>query len=127
MAKIVREVHLVDDLKANMLIGNDLIGPEGITIDVASKSAYISSCGLTVPVEVKTPRVVVHTPVHARKTVIVPPRSKMIVPVHHNSIPSDRDFLFEPDELNLSLYAHLVNAESRTTGTQRHKQGGAAP
>jgi hypothetical protein len=39
MAKITREVHLVDDLKANMLIGNDLIGPVEIAINVASKSA----------------------------------------------------------------------------------------
>ncbi len=112
MAKITREVHLVDDLKANMLVGNDLLGPERVTIDVAKKSAYIGSCDTTIEVEVKTARTVVHERIHARKAVDVPLRSKMAVPVHHTAIPSDRDFFFEPDDTNLSLYAHIINAET---------------
>lgn len=101
LAKVTREVHLVDDL----------IGPEKIVIDIANKSAHIGSCDVTVDLEVKTARTVVHERVHAKK---ISPGSEMTIPVHHTSIPSDRDFLFEPDELNLSLYAHLVNSETRS-------------
>ena len=36
-AKITREVHLVDGLKAKMLLGTDIIGPEKIDI-ITSKN-----------------------------------------------------------------------------------------
>lgn len=45
-----RELHLVEDLRVKVLIGNDIIGPEGITLDVANKKARIGSCGVTVQI-----------------------------------------------------------------------------
>lgn len=114
-AKVTREIHLVDNLKAKMLLGTDFIGPEKIDISIPSKTAYIGSCGVTAPLEVRTPRVIVQTPVHARKTTIVPPLTEVTLPVHYTTIPADRDFLFEPEELNLSLYAHLVDSKSKHT------------
>lgn len=53
-------------------------------------------------------RAVVHS-VHAKRSIIIPPRSEAHIPVHHTSLP-DRDFFFEPDQSQLSLYAHLVDA-----------------
>lgn len=114
MTRIIREIHLVDDLKTNMLIENDLIDFEEITIDVTSKSIYIDSCDVIISMKVKISRIVVRTSMHARKTMIVSSRSKMIVSIHHNAISQNRNFLFELDELNLSLYAYLVNVEFRT-------------
>lgn len=48
-------------------------------------------------------------PMHAKNTLMIPPYSQVQTPVHHASL-SDRDFIFEPDELNLTLYAHLVDS-----------------
>ena len=42
-ALIRRDVHIVDGLKAKMLIGMDIIGPERIIIDAARKLAIIGS------------------------------------------------------------------------------------
>ena len=47
------ELHLVDNLRANILIGNDIISAKGITINIAKEKAYISECKATVPI---TPR-----------------------------------------------------------------------
>jgi len=114
ITKITRKVYLVDNLKTNMLIENNLIDFKRININVASKSTFINSCDVTISIKVKTSRVVVYTSMHVRKTIIVSFRSKIIVSIYYNSILSDRDFLFELDELNLLLYAYLVNAKSRT-------------
>jgi hypothetical protein len=43
-AVITREFHLVDGLKANMLIGTDIIVPKQCTIDIAKLNITISSC-----------------------------------------------------------------------------------
>ena len=34
---LYRELYIVDNLRAKMLIGNDIIGPENIVIDIANK------------------------------------------------------------------------------------------
>ena len=42
-----REFHIVDELRANILIGNDTIGPKSIDIRVSDRLAYIGSCNIT--------------------------------------------------------------------------------
>ena len=104
-----REIHLVEDLKAKLLIGMDIMVPEAIDI-IASKSiASVGSCQIDIPIEVKSAGRTIRQPVHAKRSVTVPPRSETQIAVHHASLP-DRDFMFEPDNSPLSLYAHLVDA-----------------
>lgn len=40
------KLYLVDRLKTNILIGNDIIGLEKISIDINSWTTIISSCGI---------------------------------------------------------------------------------
>ena len=106
-----REVHIVDNLKAKMLIGMDIMVPEKIDIITSTSSAFIGSCQVEMPLKMVargTGRSVLQ-PVHARQSTIIPPRSEAHVAVHHASLP-DREFFFEPDESPLALYAHLVDA-----------------
>src|SRR5271170_5462033 len=44
LAKITREFHIVQDMNCGLLIGNDIIEPEGIVIDLAKKRMQISAC-----------------------------------------------------------------------------------
>ena len=37
-------IAIIDNVPANMLIGNDIIGPEGIVVDVSRRRAFIGSC-----------------------------------------------------------------------------------
>jgi hypothetical protein len=43
-AKVRREFHIVNGLDCGILIGNDIIEPEGIVIDLAKRKAHIRSC-----------------------------------------------------------------------------------
>jgi hypothetical protein len=77
------EVHLVDDLKAKMLIGVDIIGPEQVDILVHSRKAHIASCGVDVPINVRPRRnQPIRAPVQAQDDVVVPPNSEMAIPVN---------------------------------------------
>jgi hypothetical protein len=53
IAKFTREAHLVDDQRAKMLIGTDIILPEKIDIMISSKSAIIGSCGVIIPIRAR--------------------------------------------------------------------------
>ena len=114
MIKIIREAHLINDLKVNMLIDNDCIEFEKIVVNLADDTAHIDNCDVIVVVNVKTSRIIMQISIHARKIVIVFSQSEIAISVHYTIIFSDRNFLFELEELNLTLYAHLVNAETRS-------------
>ena len=44
LAKITHEFHIVQDIDCGLLIGNDIIEPEGIVINLAKKRMQISAC-----------------------------------------------------------------------------------
>ncbi|TAQ83100.1 hypothetical protein B7494_g8576 [Chlorociboria aeruginascens] len=110
-ACITREVHLVDNLQAKMLIGVDILGPERIDISITKRVATVGQCDdIDIPLRImqRGPRVA--RSVLAQDTVTVPPRSKVVIPVHHIALP-DRDFIFEPAQTPLTMFAHLVDKE----------------
>lgn len=45
IAKLIIEVYLVPDLKAKLLIGIDILGPKGVTLNFYCKKATIASYG----------------------------------------------------------------------------------
>jgi len=47
---IRREVYLVDNLRAKILISNDIILPKGIIINISKRIAYIESYNVTIRV-----------------------------------------------------------------------------
>ena len=49
---IRREIYLVNNLRAKMLIGNDIISPKQIVIDIANKLARIGSCYLNIKINI---------------------------------------------------------------------------
>ena len=111
MIKITRETHFVDDLKVNMLIDNDFIDSEKIVINIVKNVAHIESCNVNINIEIKIVKSVVRERMHFRKTIDVSFQSKIIISVHHTIISTNKDFLFESDEFNLSLYVHIINSK----------------
>ncbi len=95
-----------------MLIGNDILQPKKIDILTSSSTARISSCGVTIPIELKAKgsRSITY-PIHAVATMVMPPKSTAMIPVHSiKSLPSRRDLFFEPEDSGLSLYTHLIDS-----------------
>ncbi len=52
---VTREVHIVEDLKAKMLIGIDILGPEKVLLDLDARIATIRSCqNVQIPLTITT-------------------------------------------------------------------------
>lgn len=108
----LREIHLVDNLAAGMLIGNDVLVPEGIDLLFSTQTARIGSCGVEVPIEIRSKGPIMKRVISAKKPTIIPPKSTAVVEIHHLDLP-DRDFLFEPiEDSTLSLYAGLMGNQT---------------
>ena len=110
LAEIIVDVHLVDDLRANMLIGMDTMGPEGIDIITTKRHAYVTSCNTRIPLEIKRQGARVRRAVKAKNDVLVRPGEQIAIPVNYHAQLPERDLLFEPDESELTLYAHIVDS-----------------
>ena len=98
IAHFKREVHIVDDLKAKMLIGMDIMGPEGIALDPANKRLTVGSCGIVAPLSVKSKGERVDRIMRTTALTTIPPRSTVPVSVKFRGlpIPQDRDYMFHP-------------------------------
>ena len=106
-----REIHIVDDLKVNILIDIDVIDAENIIIDIESKIARIDNYNVIISIEVcnSQAEIAMQKLVHLRKTIIVSSHSKLTIEIHNFNV-SDKDFLFESDEiLFLTVYAHMID------------------
>lgn len=121
IAHIQRELHIVEELRANVLIGIDIMGPEGITPDMRKKIPVIKSCdGISTPLTITSQsNQRLRRPVLSQKETTIPPRTIATIPIkRHDDLPNDRDFLFEPRYNNItkrlqqtgSIYAHIVDA-----------------
>ena len=120
-ARITREIHIVDDLKAGMLIGADILTPERMVIDFATQSIKIGSCrDMTVPMDSRARSEPIKRTVKSSTRMVLPPRATTQVPVAYSGkLPEDRDLLFEPQCSLLlghsgGVFAHIVDASFRT-------------
>ena len=102
LAHIKRDFHIVVHLKAKMLLGMDLIGPEMIDTNIKRRVATIGSCqGLEVPLYIK-PRQggKIKRVVRAKAKVIIAPHTVRNVDVKVADLPKERDLTFTPDHNN---------------------------
>lgn len=53
LAEIKRKVYIIKRLKAKMLVGNDILVPEGFVLDLSNKEATISSCNTKIQILIK--------------------------------------------------------------------------
>ena len=104
------EIHLVEGLRANLLIGNDIISPENFVINIEKKSTLIGSYGVTIPISARQRGQFLTRKILTREVSVVPPRSEAMIPLVLISVPDDRDFLFHPiAQPNLTLFTHIIN------------------
>jgi dUTPase len=107
------DAHLVENLKAKLLIGMDVMGHEGFRLDFDSKTVKIPSCmNLSVPISTHAkPHHAAQRAVYAAEHIVIPPRSIVRVPTRvQATLPEDRDYVFEGCHRHAAFYSHLVDA-----------------
>ncbi|OJD20532.1 hypothetical protein ACJ73_08132 [Blastomyces percursus] len=114
-ARIRVEAHLVNTLKANILLGMDVMAPEGIIIDPVKRTAIITSCEkIQVPIQITAKEHRVRRqPVYVMSRCIIPPSQTARVPIQVKANLVDRDYMFDPCDINtnLAMYTHIADAK----------------
>ena len=111
-ALLKHPAFVVDDLRAKMLIGMDILGSEDIDLVISTRTGHIGSCRTTVQLTVvPPPRPLINHDVTVGKSISIPAHSHIAVPIDPLDLPAGNDFLFEPAKgCPVALFASIVDS-----------------
>ncbi len=109
-ASLTYEVHLVEDLRTNLLIENDIMSPEGFVIDVKGKKVFIGSCKVTIPINARQWGQFLARKLFISQETVVPPNFEAMISLLPLPLPNDRDFLFHSaTQPSLTLITYIID------------------
>ena len=112
-ASISCKLHLIEGLKANILMDNNLLCTKGFAINFSTSSALIHSCDMKIDIIARQNSGFLRQKVLAGTLTIVPSCSEALVAFQHIELSYSRDFLFHPSsQQHLTLYSHFFDHTS---------------
>ena len=109
-AHIHRKLYLVNKLKANLLVSNNILAIKRVIIDLDNKSAIISSCQMTIFIAGRLKGRPVQRKVLVDKSLTICPEFEALVQFVCSSFSDNQDFLFKPTfHIHLTLFSHILN------------------
>ena len=113
-ASIRCELHPVKGLRANILIGNNILAPESFVLNIGLGHTLVGSCGVMIAIRARQRGQFLKKRLLAEKDGVIPLRSETMVPLLPVPLPDERDFLFHPiAQPNLTLFAHIMHHDTR--------------
>ena len=119
IAHLKAEFHLVDDLKANILVNMDIMGSENMILNFESRSVTIPTCkNIEMPVTIQKKKTFVHRSMRTASQTVISVGAVMTVPIklRKAKLPKNRDYSFFPkNDRQLGpkrgFFAHVTDAE----------------
>ena len=106
------EIHLMEGLRTNLLVGNDIMSLEAMVINLEKKTAIIGTCGISIDENARQRGQFLTKKLLTNQDSVISPRSEAIISLKNLPLPDDQDFLFHPaPQANLTLYSHIMNYE----------------
>lgn len=104
------EIFLVKELRANLLISNNILSQESFIIDIGRKNALIWSCAVIISINTKQWGQFFSRKLLTSQKSVVSLYSKVMILLVKVLWPNNHDFLFYPTiKVNLTLYTHIFN------------------
>ena len=82
-----------------------------IDILTSQTKIEIDNYNISVFIEIRIKDYAVIHSMHVKKFIIISSHTQLTISIYHVNF-STRDFFFEPDQLNLTLYAHFIDSLS---------------
>lgn len=107
------ELYLVKGLKANILIGNNILALENFVLNIGLGHTVVGSCKIKITIRARQRGQFLRSKLLVEKDGVVPLRSEAIIPLFPVPFPNNRDFLFHPiAQTNPTLFAHIIHHET---------------
>ena len=105
LAKITGEFHVIDQLDCGLLIGEDIIHPNGIIVDSQKECAYIRECQMMeCAIQVTKQKPLKDATVRSMNPIEIPANSSIMVPIKlPRQADPKSDYIFQPYQYNKYL------------------------
>lgn len=108
------KLHLVEGLRANILIGNNILALKSFVLNIGLGHVLIESCRVKITIKARQKSQFLKKRLLAEKDKVIPPRFETMVPLLLVFLPDDRDFLFHPTaQPSLTLFAHIMHHDTK--------------
>ena len=102
------KIHLVEELKANMLVSTDIMMPEQFVPDLNQKTAIVRSYSCSFNLDIEISRVSIQCQVHDQTKATILPYTTQGISIYHLNIPRSKDFFFSQIMLILQFWHTLL-------------------
>ena len=105
-------MHLIKNLKINIFINIDIIISKNIIINLAKKKIVIQNYDIIIFFEIRSRfNYIQQRFIHAKKIITLSLRNQLIISIYYfvDDLSNDRNFLFELENTNFILYAHVID------------------
>lgn len=107
------EIHLVEGLCANLLIGNDITSSEAMVINSGKKTMLIGPYGVIINVNAKQRGQFLAKKLLTSQESVIPLCSEAMIPLVKLPLLDNRDFLFyRTPQANVTLYFYIMDYET---------------
>ena len=105
---------MVKSLRANILIGNNILASESFLLNVGLFYALVESCGVKITVRARQKGQFLKKKLVAEKNEVIPLCSETIIPLLPVPFLDNKDFLFHlTAELNLMLFVYIIHHDTK--------------
>lgn len=109
-ASISYKLHLIDRLKANILISNNVLYTKSFAINFFTSSIFLYSWGLKIDINTRQYSKIMRWKTLANSSTIVPPQSVALIAFQHIKLPDSHDFFFHLfSQQHFLLYSYLFD------------------
>jgi len=104
LAKIIREVHITNNLAIKLLIRTNVIVLENINIMISKKLGYIRSYSTNILIKVSQKKGIPKSLVYIIIGLIIPIYILIVILVYYLAAIKDKDLLFELNKILVTLF-----------------------
>lgn len=110
---IIYKVHLITELKLNLLIDNNVLKSEMIDISNSTEIIYIEGCEIIIFIIIKIKIKSHFKSIHTFEISIISFKSEYLISIHNISSLSNKKFLFQSlKTTNFFIYAHILDSNT---------------
>lgn len=110
-ACIRKKIHLIKDLKVNVLIDIDIFISKKFVLNFQKNQVLIENCSVTIFIMFKKRfnSRIIDQAVNFKNNITIFSHFQLKAKIHHFNLSFERNFFFEPDNINFDFYAHIID------------------
>ena len=110
--EFIKKIRFINEFKTNVLIEIDILISKKFVLNFKNETTTIKNCKVTIFIITKRrSNFKINRIMNFKKTIVISSQTILSIKIHHLNISDESNFLFKSNNLNFSLYVHVIDFE----------------